>query len=130
MPGNIHTSIVSNIKPQFPKVNDLGIKSALFYVLVDAEMASALAEVSFISNPEEERLLANDSYRQQLAYSLAHGINAYFDSAPPQHKVVYRMPRSEAGSPASDNKTSLVKKTSNEKNRKLDALNMHADKKL
>jgi len=117
--GNIHTSIVSNIKSQFPKVNDLGIKSALFYVLVDAEMASALAEVSFMSNPEEERLLADDSYKQQLAYSLTQGINAYFNSAPPQHKVVYRMPYSEAGSPASKNQTSLVKKTSNGKKQKV-----------
>jgi N-acetylmuramoyl-L-alanine amidase len=117
--GSIHTSIVSNMKPQFPKVNDLGIKSALFYVLVDAEMASALAEVSFMSNPEEERLLADDSYRQQLAYSLIHGINAYFDSAPPQHRVVYRMPHSEAGSAASNNKTSLIKKTLNGKKQKV-----------
>jgi N-acetylmuramoyl-L-alanine amidase len=117
--GNIHTSMVANMKPQFPKVNDLGIKSALFYVLVDAEMASALAEVSFMSNPEEERLLADDLYKQQLAYSLAHGINAYFDSVPPQHKVVYRMPYSEAGYPASKNKTSLVKKTSDGKKQKV-----------
>lgn len=117
--GNIHTSIVSNMKPQFPKVNDLGIKSALFYVLVDAEMASALAEVSFMSNPEEEKLLTDDSYRQQVAYSLVQGINAYFDSAPPQHKVVYRMPQTETGSPASNNKTSLVKKTSDSKKQKV-----------
>jgi len=117
--GNIHASLVSNMKPQFPKVNDLGIKSALFYVLVDAEMASALAEVSFMSNPEEERLLADDSYKQQLAYSLAHGINAYFNSAPPQHKVVYRKPQTDTVSHISKNKTTLVKKASEVKKQKV-----------
>lgn len=90
--GNIHKSMVETVKPRFPKVNDLGIKSALFYVLVDAEMASALAEVSFISNREEERLLSDDAYRQNLAYSIVSGINAYFSATPqqPQQKVMFR----------------------------------------
>ncbi|GER92409.1 N-acetylmuramoyl-L-alanine amidase [hot springs metagenome] len=116
--GSVHASMVANIRPQFPKTNDLGIKSALFYVLVDAEMASALAEVSFISNPEEERLLSDDSYRQQLAYSLVKGINAYFDSSPPQHKVVYRISHSEAKPHASNNKKSPDRKLSNGKKNK------------
>lgn len=117
--GNIHKAMVEGIRPKYPKVSNLGIKSALFYVLVDAEMASALAEVSFVSNPEEEKLLADDSYREKLAYSLVHGINAYFDSVPLQHKVVYRVPHSEAGSSVFNNKTSLVKKKSNEKKQKV-----------
>ncbi len=88
--GNIHKAIVENIKPQYPKVNDLGIKSALFYVLVDAEMASALAEVSFISNKEEEKLLSDDEYRRQLAYSLVAGINSYFSAAPKQKIAMHK----------------------------------------
>jgi len=113
--GSIHTSVISNIKPEFPKVNDLGIKSALFYVLVDAEMASALAEVSFISNTEEEKLLSDDSYRQKLAYSLVHGINAYFNSAPPQHKVAYHVPNNGTDSSVSKQRKVLAKKTSGNK---------------
>lgn len=117
--GSIHNSMVANIKSQFPKVNDLGIKSALFYVLVDAEMASALAEVSFISNPEEERLLADDFYRQQLAYSLVKGITAYFESVPLQHKVVYRIPSRETSPYVSNNKKPPIKKALNGKKYKL-----------
>lgn len=87
--GYIQTSLVSSLKPQYPQINDLKVKQALFYVLVDAKMASALAEVSFISNPDEERLLASDSYRQEIAYSLVSGINSYFTSAPSQKMVSY-----------------------------------------
>lgn len=76
--GYIHRSLVSSISPLYPKVADLGVKQALFYVLVDAHMPSALAEVSFISNPEEEKLLADEDYRQQIASSLVGGIDAYF----------------------------------------------------
>ncbi len=82
--GYVHKSLISTMKPQYPRVNDLGIKSALFYVLVGAKMSSALAEVSFISNPDEEKLLSTDSYRQELAHSLVSGINAYFNSIPRQ----------------------------------------------
>ncbi len=78
--GNIQRSLVSSIKSRYPKVADLGVKQALFYVLVDAQMPSALAEVSFISNPEEEKLLSDGAYKQKIAESLVDGINAYFAS--------------------------------------------------
>jgi N-acetylmuramoyl-L-alanine amidase len=78
--GYIQRSLVSAVTQQYPKVTDLGVKQALFYVLVDARMPSALAEVSFISNPEEEKMLADGTYRQKIAESLVDGINAYFAS--------------------------------------------------
>ena len=85
--GNIQRSLVTLIKSSHPKVADLGVKQALFYVLVDAQMPSALAEVSFISNPEEEKLLSDGAYKQKLAESLVDGINAYFASEPRQQQM-------------------------------------------
>src|SRR5208337_1010199 len=85
--GNIQRSLVSLIKSRYPKVADLGVKQALFYVLVDAQMPSALAEVSFVSNPEEERLLSDEAYRQKIAVSLVNGINSYFASVPRRRVV-------------------------------------------
>ncbi len=85
--GNIQRLLISTIRPLYPRVADLGVKQALFYVLVDAQMPSALAEVSFISNPDEEKLLADGEYRQEIAASLVAGINAYFTSMP-QRQVV------------------------------------------
>lgn len=78
--GYIQRSLISSIKPSYPRVADLGVKQALFYVLVDAQMPSALAEISFVSNPEEEKLLSEGSYRQKIAEALVEGINAYFSS--------------------------------------------------
>ncbi len=85
--GNIQRSLISSIKSRYPKVADLGVKQALFYVLVDAQMPSALAEVSFISNPEEERLLSDGAYKQKIAESIVAGINAYFASETRQQQV-------------------------------------------
>lgn len=82
--GNIQKSLVSSIVMKYPEVGNLGVKQALFYVLVGARMPSSLVEVSFISNPKEEKLLATDSYRQSLARSIAEGIHKYFSSQSPQ----------------------------------------------
>ncbi len=83
--GSIQNSLASSVGQKYPEVNDLGVKQALFYVLVGAKMPSTLVEVSFISNPKEEKLLAGDSYRKFLARSIADGIHKYFSSQPPQH---------------------------------------------
>jgi N-acetylmuramoyl-L-alanine amidase len=50
-------------------------------------MPSVLVEVSFISNPEEEKLLSKDSYRMQIAKAIAAGLDIYVISSPSVQKV-------------------------------------------
>jgi N-acetylmuramoyl-L-alanine amidase len=57
-----------------------GVKQAPFVVLVGATMPSILAEVSFISNPEEEKRLKTAEYRQKIAESLYQGIKSYAET--------------------------------------------------
>jgi N-acetylmuramoyl-L-alanine amidase len=83
--GYIQQSLVSSMGKKYRDVSDLGVKQALFYVLFGARMPSSLVEVSFISNPKEEKLLTTDSYRQSLARSIAEGIHKYFTSQSLQH---------------------------------------------
>ncbi len=54
-----------------------GVKQAPFRVLVGAGMPAALVETAFISNPEEEKLLASDAYQAKIASALARGIERY-----------------------------------------------------
>ncbi|MGO9611656.1 MAG: N-acetylmuramoyl-L-alanine amidase [Dissulfurispiraceae bacterium] len=81
--GNIQRSLTTTICADYPKVANHGVKQALFYVLVGARMPSALVEVSFISNWEEEQLLSEPGYRKKIAASIVSGITDYFDSTPP-----------------------------------------------
>jgi N-acetylmuramoyl-L-alanine amidase len=57
-----------------------GVKQAPFVVLIGATMPSVLAEVSFISNPDEEKRLKAADYRQQIAESLFQGIKSYAET--------------------------------------------------
>ena len=56
---------------------DRGLKKAPFVVLIGANMPSILAEISFLTNPRDERLLHQPQYRQQIAEGLYRGISRY-----------------------------------------------------
>ncbi|MBI5100377.1 MAG: N-acetylmuramoyl-L-alanine amidase [Nitrospirae bacterium] len=81
--NHIQLSMVKKLNSEYDDIVDLGVKQALFYVLLGAKMSSVLVEVSFISNPVEEKLLSKETYRGELARSIASGIASYVTSAPP-----------------------------------------------
>ena len=58
-------------------IRDRGVKKAPFVVLIGANMPSILAEISFVSNPEDERRLQTPQYRQRIAESLYRGVLRY-----------------------------------------------------
>jgi N-acetylmuramoyl-L-alanine amidase len=60
-----------------PQLEDRGVKQAPFVVLVGTEMPSVLAEVACLSNREDTLLLKQESYRQEIAESLAAGVRGY-----------------------------------------------------
>ncbi len=78
----LQQNMVSGLNKNYSHIVDLGVKQALFYVLFGAQMPSVLVEVSFISNPLEEKLLAKDSYRIELAQSIAFGVSKYMSASP------------------------------------------------
>ncbi|MBI3896379.1 MAG: N-acetylmuramoyl-L-alanine amidase [Acidobacteria bacterium] len=59
---------------------DRGIKKAPFVVLIGANMPSILAEISFLSNPGEEKRLRTPEHRQKIAEALYAGIVAYAET--------------------------------------------------
>jgi len=84
---NLANQIQKSMVETLDHREDLGVKWAMFFVLFGARMPSVLVEVSFISNPEEEKLLSNESYRLQIAHAISDGINGYFKSTPAFQRV-------------------------------------------
>jgi N-acetylmuramoyl-L-alanine amidase len=75
--SSIQNAMVSALKEDYSSIQDLGVKYAMFYVLVGAEMPSILVEISFISNHEEEKRLTEEQYKDKIAEAIASGINSY-----------------------------------------------------
>ena len=75
----VQADLVSGLKRRHYPVRDLGVKQAPFYVLIGAEMPAILAEISFITNPREARLLKDPDYLEDIAAQIAAGIASYVD---------------------------------------------------
>ncbi len=75
--SDIQQSLHSGLAAKAPGIRDRGVKKAPFVVLIGANMPSILAEISFISNPGDEKRLKTPEYRQRIAESLYRGISRY-----------------------------------------------------
>jgi N-acetylmuramoyl-L-alanine amidase len=75
--GDVQESLHSGLAAKSPAIRDRGVKKAPFIVLIGANMPSILAEISFVSNPVDERRLSTSEYRQRIAESLYRGIAKY-----------------------------------------------------
>jgi N-acetylmuramoyl-L-alanine amidase len=62
------------------EIKDLGVKKALFYVLVGARMPSVLVEMFFITNRDEVRAMSQEKFQEAVADSLFDGIQKYHHS--------------------------------------------------
>ena len=76
----VQKSVTSQLQKAHRQTRDRGVKQAPFIVLIGANMPSILSEVSFVSNPSDEKLLKSSSYRQKLAEALCRGIEAYAEA--------------------------------------------------
>jgi N-acetylmuramoyl-L-alanine amidase len=75
--GDVQQSLHSGLAAKSAAIRDRGVKKAPFIVLIGANMPSILAEISFVSNPVDERRLETAEYRQRIAESLYRGIAKY-----------------------------------------------------
>ncbi|PKP60599.1 hypothetical protein CVT91_04845 [Candidatus Atribacteria bacterium HGW-Atribacteria-1] len=67
---------------EYLKLENRGIKQAPFVVLKGANMAAVVVEVGFISNPEEEKLLKDNKFRENAAQALFEAIKYYIENTP------------------------------------------------
>ncbi len=74
----IENSVARSVQLYHPEEPRLGVKEALFYVLVGDKMPAVLVECSFLSNHRDEQLLQKASYINEVAKGIAAGINNYF----------------------------------------------------
>jgi N-acetylmuramoyl-L-alanine amidase len=78
--ASVQEAMVENMRPHDPEVQDRGVHTAPFYVLIGANMPSILAEIAFLSHPDDEKRLKKADYRERIAASLLEGVRGYLDA--------------------------------------------------
>ncbi|MEQ1728449.1 MAG: N-acetylmuramoyl-L-alanine amidase, partial [Vicinamibacterales bacterium] len=76
----VQREMLDSLRSSNKTLKDLGVKQAPFVVLIGASMPSVLAEISFLTNPQEAKLLKGSSYRQKIAQALFEGVRDYQNS--------------------------------------------------
>jgi len=60
-------------------LNNRGVKSANFYVIKHTSCPASLIELAFITNYNEERLLADEDYQERMAQAIVTAIDRFFN---------------------------------------------------
>jgi N-acetylmuramoyl-L-alanine amidase len=76
-------------------IRNRGVRKAPFVVLIGADMPSILTEISFLSNPADEKLLKQPEQRQKMAEGLYQGVASYLQS---MNSVTVNLPAKPVGS--------------------------------
>jgi N-acetylmuramoyl-L-alanine amidase len=77
---DVDESLYSGLERGNPGLKDRGVKKAPFVVLIGANMPSILAEISFLTNPDDAHELRQPRYRERIAESLYRGVARYVTS--------------------------------------------------
>src|SRR5215510_5286882 len=78
--ADVQRSLYNGLSAKNPSLRNRGVKKAPFVVLIGANMPSILAEIAFVSNPDDAKKLKTNDYRQRIAESLYKGVSKYVNS--------------------------------------------------
>ena len=93
--SDVQDSLFGGLSLSNAGLRNRGVKKAPFIVLIGANMPSILAEISFVSNPTDERKLGTAEHRQRIAEALYRGVSKY-TSGLSGVKVASKIDRTEA----------------------------------
>ena len=72
-------SIQKSLNESIEKENNrVAMKLNTVYIMKNVEIPISIVECGFLSNPEEEKQLLEDSYQERLAWGIYNGIMEYF----------------------------------------------------
>jgi len=74
---DVSNKMIQNVRRHFGPVEDGGVKTANFWVLVGAQMPAILVETGYLTHPKEGKNLMKSYYQSLLAQGIAEGIELY-----------------------------------------------------
>lgn len=77
---DVQDSLAKSVQKSAKLVRNRGVRKAPFVVLIGADMPSILTEISFLSNPADEKMLKQPEHRQRVAEGIYLGVAGYLQS--------------------------------------------------
>jgi N-acetylmuramoyl-L-alanine amidase len=75
---SVHGSVLESVRKKY-KVRDLGVKEAVFLVLVNVNVPAILLEIGFLTNEAEAKRINEELYIDLLTDGIVTGLKAYID---------------------------------------------------
>jgi N-acetylmuramoyl-L-alanine amidase len=76
----IQSQLFHSLKKVNPELENRGVRTAPFVVLIGTQMPAVLVEIACLSNDDEVELLTKPDYRENIAQALAQAIRRYANS--------------------------------------------------
>jgi N-acetylmuramoyl-L-alanine amidase len=77
---DVQDSLAKRVQKAARPVRNRGVRKAPFVVLIGADMPSILTEISFLSNPADEKMLKQPEHRQRVAEGIYQGVASYLQN--------------------------------------------------
>ena len=84
---DVSTHVIKGLR-KVGKVHKRNVQSAPFAVLKSPDIPSILIETGFISNPSEEKNLADSGYRKKISNAILQGLKGYFRDFAPEGTLI------------------------------------------
>ncbi|MGC9140751.1 MAG: LysM peptidoglycan-binding domain-containing protein [Caldimicrobium sp.] len=78
--NKVQKEMVKHLTRYFSDIEDRGVKSAPFFVLVGTRMPAILIEADFITNPVIAKRFEGEDYLEKIAEGIVKGVEAYIQS--------------------------------------------------
>jgi len=78
--ADVQDSLAKRVQKAAKPVKNRGVRKAPFVVLIGADMPSILTEISFLSNPADEKMLKQPEHRQRVAEGIYQGVASYLQN--------------------------------------------------
>ena len=77
----VQTSVVEDLRAVYgeDQIRDMGVQTALFYVLVSTSMPAILYEASFLTHPEDEMRLRTPAFQEITAEAIADAVVEFLE---------------------------------------------------
>ncbi len=77
--NNIQKHLCDHLRTKYDRIKNRGVKQALFYIFLAADIPSVMVQTGFITNSNECERLKSEKYQSEISAGIVNGINVFLN---------------------------------------------------